>query len=186
MLHVHPYRTTVLFSTLLFLSCSSNEQLPPVEIPKNCEMIFWEKQSWESGGGSERFTIWADGRSEIIVNPGPLMVRLYKMTPKEGWERQGNKFVNKKPFPIDVAKQKFHDALANGMHLLEPVKADYVDGGGTVVGVKIGGEVRTVTVAMFIDDDQSENHRRFDAVAKILDSFDTDAYTAKKKVVVAP
>ena len=31
------------------------------------EMIFWEKQSWKSGGASQRLTLWADGRSEITV-----------------------------------------------------------------------------------------------------------------------
>jgi len=53
---------------IIAISCSSrtDSSLNTLEV----EMIFWEQQSWEVGGGRSRLTIWADGRSEVMVVPG--------------------------------------------------------------------------------------------------------------------
>lgn len=146
------------------------------------EMIFWESQSWEAGGGRSRLTIWADGRSEVVVVPdAPLRLQSEKLHLQEGWRmepgRKGPYFVRKNVFPENVAKDKFDQALVAGIRLLETFKPDYVDGSGTLVGVQIDGELKETVIPMFLDRHQgSANHKRFVAVSKVLADFDRHAY----------
>ena len=76
----------------------------------DAEMIFWEHQSWEVGGGRSRLTIWADGRSEVKVVPDaylrhkPEILRV-----REGWtmkkESEGPYFLRRDVFQGQVAKE---------------------------------------------------------------------------------
>jgi hypothetical protein len=146
------------------------------------KMIFWERQSWETGGGRSRLTIWADGRSEVVVVPeAPFLLKSKKFRLRDGWRMEqggrGPYFVRKNVFPEKIAKHKFNQALAAGIHLLETFKPDYVDGSGTLVGVQVGGELKEMVIPMFLDRQQgSANHKRFIAVSKVLADFDRHAY----------
>ena len=67
---------------------------------------------------------------------------------------QGNKgpyFVRENVYPQNVAKDKFDQALAAGIRLLETFKPDYVDGSGTLVGVQVDGELKETVVPLFLD-----------------------------------
>jgi hypothetical protein len=86
-------------------------------------------------------------------------------------------FVRANIFPLKVAKDKFNQALAAGIGLLQTFRPGYLDGSGTVVGVQIDGELRETVIPMFADRDKgSANHQRFVAVSKILSDFDRHAY----------
>lgn len=146
------------------------------------EMIFWEAQSWEAGGGRSRLTLWADGRSEVVVVPdAPLLLKSKSLHLRDGWRmEQGNKgpyFVRENVYPQNVAKDKFDQALAAGIRLLETFKPDYVDGSGTLVGVQVDGELKETVVPLFLDQQKgTANHKRFIAVSKVLAEFDRQAY----------
>jgi len=142
-------------------------------------MIFWEHQSWEVGGGRNRLTIWADGRSEVTVVPDASFRHSQeKLQPRKGWimkeGRRGLYFVHPDAFPKEVAKDKFQKAFAAGIHLLKTFKAQYVDGSGTLVGVQIGSRLQETVIPMFGDAQKgTRNHERFLAVSEVLSDFDT-------------
>jgi hypothetical protein len=145
-------------------------------------MIFWEHQSWEAGGGRSRLTLWADGRSEVVVVPDAyFQPNSVKLRLRDGWVMKQGKnglyFVRANVFPQNVAKDKFNQALAAGIGLLQTFKPGYVDGSGTVVGVQINGELKETVIPMFLDQHRgSANHQRFIAVSKVLSDFDRNAY----------
>jgi hypothetical protein len=166
--------------SIIPVGCRS-QTAPPLN-SSDVEMIFWEQQSWEAGGGRSRLTIWVDGRSKVVVVPDeyfqPNSERLHL---RDGWVmEQGEKglyFVRANVFPQNVAKDKFNQALAAGIGLLQTFKPGYVDGSGTVVGVQINGELKETVIPMFLDQHRgSANHRRFIAVSKVLSDFDRHAY----------
>lgn len=146
------------------------------------EMIFWESQSWETGGGRSRLTIWADGKSEVVVVPdAPLLLKSKSLRLRDGWrmeqDNSGPYFVRENVYPENVAKDKFYRALAAGIRLLETFNPDYVDGSGTLVGVKVDGRLKETVIPMFLDRQQGTiNHGRFIAVSKVLTDFDRHAY----------
>lgn len=162
------------------VSCRS--QTAPTLNPSDVEMIFWEYQSWEAGGGRSRLTIWADGRSEIMVVPDAYFrPKVEKLRLRHGWVmKQGDNglyFVHTDVFPVSVAKDKLNQALAAGIGLLETFQPSYLDGSGTVVGVQINGELKETVIPMFLDQHRgSANHQRFIAVSKVLSDFDRHAY----------
>ncbi len=162
------------------LGCESQSEV--LSDDSHIEMIFWEAQSWEAGGGRSRLTIWADGRSEVMVVPdAPLLLESKSLRLRDGWQiEQGNKgpyFVRKNVYSEKVAKEKFDRAFAAGIQLLETFKPDYVDGSGTLVGVQVDGKLKETVIPMFLDRQQgSANHKRFIAVSKVLADFDTHAY----------
>ena len=144
------------------------------------ELIFWERQSWEVGGGRSRLTLWADGRSEIIVVPDAGL-QPQALRPRDGWSMRhgstGPYFIRTKVFPPHVTKAKLARAVEADIHMIETFKADYVDGSGTLVGIKIRGTLKKTVVPMFLDRHKDTiNHKRFLAVAQILADFDTRAY----------
>jgi hypothetical protein len=142
-------------------------------------MIFWENQVWKAGGGGERLTLWADGRSEITVR---RFGRARK--PKPGWTVAAQKpftiYTRADPLSKDEATQKFAAALAAGIQELKSFPPGYSDGGGTLVGIQRNGELTETTVPQFMfpgraDNEGSENHKRFLAVQKAIGDFDADA-----------
>lgn len=152
---------------------------PATKKPESVQMIFWEKQSWQSNGPSMRLTLWADGRSEITVQ------RWGKPQPtRPGWTARAEKswaiYTKASPFPVEEARKKFDDAVAAGIRELRGFPADYADGGGTVAGVKVDGKLTETVIPMFLhegkaDNKGSANHKRYLAVEEILGKFDTDA-----------
>jgi hypothetical protein len=176
-----PGKWVILIAVLLAaIGCDS--RVDPPENAIEVQMIFWESQSWETGGGRSRLTLWADGRSQVTVVPdaffryGAENLRL-----RHGWVmKQGRDrpyFVRMNVFTKTIAKSKFDRVVAAGIHLLETFKPGYVDGGGTLVGVQVNGELRTTAIPMFLDQHQgSANHRRFLAVSKVMSDFDRQAY----------
>jgi hypothetical protein len=166
--------------SIIPLGCSS--QSAPSFNASDVEMIFWEQQSWETGGGRNRITIWADGRSEVMVVPDAYFrPSSQKLRLRDGWVmkrgERGHYFVHTNVFPVKVAKDKFDQALTAGIHLLKTFKPDYVDGSGTLVGVQINGELKETVIPMFLDRHRgSENHQRFIVVSKVLSDFDRQAY----------
>jgi hypothetical protein len=151
----------------------------------DAEMIFWEHQSWEVGGGRSRLTIWADGRSEVMVVPdATLRHKPEILVVREGWtmkkEGEGLYFVRRDVFQRQVAKEKFNRALAAGIHQLKTFRPDYVDGSGTLVGIQIDGAVKETVIPMFLDRNMgSANHKRFLAVSDLLSYSDRRAYDIK-------
>ncbi len=159
-----------------------NSQPDPSANAPDVQMIFWERQSWETGGGRSRLTLWTDGRSEAIVVPNAFFRhRAQKLRLRYGWvmkqSQDGLYFVRANVFPETIAKSKFNQALAAGIHLLQTFKPSYVDGSGTLVGVQMNGELEETVIPMFLDQHQgSANHQRFIAVSKVLSDFDRHAY----------
>src|SRR5215472_5016988 len=98
-------------------ACASEPQpasQPALTSQPAVEALFWEDQIWKPGGGSQRLTLWSDGRSEITVKRfgDPR-------TPKPGWTvRTAHPFTyytKADPLPADEARQKFNAALAAGI-----------------------------------------------------------------------
>src|SRR4051812_6934743 len=143
------------------------------------EMIFWENQIWKPGGGGERLTLWADGRSEISVRRFGGARK-----PKPGWTATAQKpftiYSRANPLSKEEATQKFTAALAAGIQELQSFPPGYSDGGGTLVGIQCSGELMKTTIPEFMfpdrkDNQGSENHKRFLAVQKAIGDFDADA-----------
>ena len=101
--------------------------------------------------------------------------------PKNGWTVHPglSHFSKANPLSRDEAKEKFQEALAAGIQKLKTFKAGYMDGGGTEVGIQIGGKLTKTSIPMFLHEDEpdnkgSENHKRFLEVQKIIGKFDAD------------
>ncbi len=173
-------RTILLALCMGLLSCSSEPTSKGK--PPRAQMIFWELQSWETGGGKSRLTIWSDGRSEVMVGPDEYFRRNPRMLlPRDGWTvsngKRGYHFIRTKVFSEEVAKEKFRQAMAAGIHRLKTFKPDYLDGSGTLVGVEIDGKLIEKVIPMFLDRNKGTvNHKRYIAVAKVLSDFDRHAY----------
>jgi hypothetical protein len=158
-------------------------------MPDGVEMIVWEHQNWETNGGFERLTIWSDGRSEVVVAPLRYSHDSQEnLRAKIGWERVEHKspphveFVRRNIYPPDVARAKFKDALAAGIHLLESFSPNYLDGGGTRVVIQTKGQQREIVIPMFKDSEKGTlNYKRFLAVSEILGGFDKSAYESGPK-----
>ncbi len=156
-----------------------------ITIPEGAEMLFWEWQSWETGGGRNRLTIWKDGRSQVVVVPDAYTRRHpEKFHAREGWKQvkgpRGISFVQEPAFPEDEAREKFRKAFEAGIHLLQTFGPDYVDGSGTVVGIQIDGKLKETVIPVFVENNQgTTNHKRFLDVSKILADFPVDAYDLK-------
>ncbi len=155
-------------------------------VPHGADMLFWEWQSWETGGGRNRLTIWKDDRSQIVVVPDAFTRGQPKrFKPHEGWimveKASGVSFIREPAFPRDVAREKFTKAFEAGIHLLESFRPDYVDGSGTLVGIQIDGKLKETVIPMFLDKNRgTRNHKRFLAVSEILANFDVHAYELTK------
>lgn len=176
-------RVSLITLCFILLGCSA----PPASAlsPPDIEMIFWEYQSWEVGGGRNRLTIWANGRSETIVVPDAYSQGSPEtLHPREGWimkkGAQGLYLLRENVFPEDVATHKFDQASAAGIHLLKTFNPDYVDGGGTLVGVQIDGALKETVIPMFLDRNKgSANHKHFIAVSEVLSDFDRHSYNIR-------
>ena len=176
-------RTGILLTILIVgvIGCTAEPTMP-----QGAEMFFWEWQSWETGGGRNRLTIWKDGRSQILVVPDAFTRGDPKrFRPHRGWmmaEKAGEVFFILRPaFPEEVARDKFQKAFEAGIHLLESFRPDYVDGSGILVGIQINGKIKEKVIPMFLERNQgTANHKRFLAVSEILSDFDTDAYDLLK------
>ena len=161
----------------MFSGCGQKPP-PPMDM-STVEMIFWEYQSWESGGGSHRLTIWADGRSEVSVRLADhIQYRPEQLILREGWTfTEAKHYVRRDVFSKGITRGKFEEALRRGIHLLETFQPDYVDGSGTLVGLRINGELKETVIPLFLDRNRgSENHKRFIAVSEILSDYDWQAY----------
>jgi hypothetical protein len=179
-------------STALILLClivvpviTSGLEINP--IPNGVEMIVWEHQNWEANGGYTRLTIWRDGRSEIEVAPrGDLPIEQTNLRPRSGWIAKMSDhnviFVRKNIYPPEFARAKLKQALEAGIQLLDTFRPGYHDGSGTRVVVQINGRQKKTIIPMFMDSDKGTiNYKRFLAVSKILDGFDTNAYEMPTK-----
>ena len=159
-----------------------------VEVPDGVEMIFWEEQRWFPPSES-RLTIWADGRSEILISRrsapfGPPL--------KTGWtvvSESRNPAINhfhrvvqrQDPLSKDEATRKFQTALAAGICYLKTFKVTYNDGGGTLVGIQLNGNLTKTLVPLFSHSGKDQNgikgslnHARYFAVKQIMSEFDRD------------
>ena len=173
--HRRLVRDLFLVPAVAFLTLAGCAPVPP-EPPSDIDMIFWEEQSWETGGYSQRLTLWADGQSEIRIVLGGQTPRSGIIRLRPGWTNTDGALVKRSPLSPEEARDRFERALKAGIHLLEPVRANYLDGSGTLVGVRIGGNVREVVIAHLSDSwRQTTNYRRFQAVAEVMSDFDRDA-----------
>lgn len=166
--------------TVIGLGCTAEPGRTTV--PQGAEMLFWERQSWETGGGRNRLTIWKDGRSQIVVVPDAFSrTHPERFKARYGWimveKAEGISFIREPALPTAVAREKFQKAFQAGAHLLETFRPDYVDGEGTVVGTQIDGKTKETVIPMFLDENKgTRNHKRFLAVSEILADFDVAAY----------
>ncbi len=155
-----------------------------ISIPEGVEIIVWEHQNWETNGGFERLTLWNDGRSEVVVAPLRYSQdRQENLRAATGWEKVRRaspprvEFVRRNIYPPDVAREKFKEALAAGIHLLEPFKPGFVDGSGTRIVIQTRGQQKEILIPMFMDSGEGTlNHQRFVAVSEVLGGFDISAY----------
>ena len=181
------HATVLLFTALIFSTEASEaaSSRPTTSPASQITMIFWEEQSWKPGGGSERLTLWASGRSEITLK---RWGETQKTNP--GWSatKVGHFSYYRKadPFPPAVAVAKFHAAISAGIEQLKSFPPGFADGGGTLVGIESDGKLKETVIPFFIHPDQpdnenSENHRRYLAVEKVLGDFDTDAVARQQK-----
>jgi hypothetical protein len=158
---------------------AASEDTPSTQ---SVEMIVWEHQNWETNGGFKRLTIWRNGHSQVEVSPrARWSVSEMDIQPKSGWTaiRQEHHvtFVRKDIYPPEIARMKLQRAIEAGIQLLKSFRPSYLDGSGTRVVVQINGQQKETVIPMFMDADKgTANHKRFLAVSKILDGFDTDAY----------
>ncbi|MBI5074329.1 MAG: hypothetical protein HZB62_04075 [Nitrospirae bacterium] len=154
---------------------------------RNVEMIVWEQQNWEPNGGYKRLTIWHDGLSKVEVSPrAHWSISQMNIQPKSGWvavrQEHHVMFVRKDVFPPEVAREKMQRAIEAGIQFLEAFRPGYRDGSGIRVVVQINGQQKETVIPMFMDNDKSTaNYKRFLAVSKILNGFDTDAYEIPSK-----
>jgi hypothetical protein len=149
---------------------------------KGVEMIIWECQNWESNGGYKRLTLWNDGRSEVEVVPSAkIPAGPTNLLPKKGWtamrEEHQISFVRKNIYPPEVATAKLRQAVEASILHLKTFRPSYLDGSGTRVVVQINGKQKETVIPMFMDKDKkTDNYRRFTAVSKILNGFNSDAF----------
>lgn len=174
------FRIVLGICTVIALGCTAEPARTTV--PQGAEMLFWERQSWETGGGRSRLTIWKDGRSQIVVVPDAFSrAHPERFKARYGWimveKAGGMSFIREPAFPAHVAQEKFQKAFQAGAHLLETFRPDYVDGEGTVVGTQIDGKTKETVIPMFLEENKgTRNHKRFLAVSEILADFDVAAY----------
>ncbi|MCP5115692.1 MAG: hypothetical protein GY953_33105, partial [bacterium] len=102
------------------------------------DFVFFESQSWETGGGKTRVTVWADGRSEILTTPDRYF-ELCNLEPLAGWSRRGDDFVKRDHLSRAAAMTRLEAAIEAGATTLLPVLPDYDDGEGYLVGYRVGG-----------------------------------------------
>jgi hypothetical protein len=151
---------------------NSTQDLP---VPGDAEMVYWENQSWEAGGGSCRLTLWADGRSELLVDPGDFGDTQLPR-PRNGWSyatsEQEFRFRRTQVFPAEEAIRLFRKVWRLGVQHIRPFEPNYVDGGGTVIAIQKAGNLTQVIVPEFPEERQlSEEHVRYLAVARHLAMF---------------
>ena len=176
-------RTILLALCMGLLSCSSEPTSKGK--PPRAQMIFWELQSWETGGGRSRLTIWSDGRSEVMVVPDEYFRRNPGMLlPRDGWTvrngKRGLPFTRTNVLPEEAAKEKVRQAMAAGIHRLKTFKPGYLVGSGTLVGAEIDGKLIETVSPMFLDRDKGTiNYKRFIAVSEVLSDFDRRAYDVR-------
>ena len=158
------------------LAGCADEELPSLE---QVDFVFLEDQSWESGGGTARLTIWADGRSEIRVYAGPA--HLYPnslLRPLPGWRKldapSATTFIHPSPFSPTEAVQKLTAAVKAGISLLESEDPQYLDGGGVLVGVQVNGALHQAVIPTY--NERLRQRVRFDAVARALGEFPKEAF----------
>ena len=159
-----PHPLAIAACVLGLVACGV-EATPPLD---QVEFVFWETQSWETGGGTTRLTIWADGKSEMRVYPGPAhLFPGSRLQARPGWQEStapsGITFVNTSPMTPTEARQRFAAAVQAGISLLETEKPEYVDGGGVLLGARVGGELHQATIPTF--NEHLRQQTRFDAVA---------------------
>lgn len=178
------FRIVLAICTVLALGCTAEPARTTV--PTDADMLFWERQSWETGGGRSRLTLWKDGRSQIVVVPDAFSrAHPERFKARYGWimveKSRGVLFIREPAFPTDVAREKFRKAFEAGIHLLKTFRPDYVDGEGTVVGTQIDGRTKETVIPMFLEKNEgTRNHKRFLAVSNILADFPADAYELTK------
>ena len=178
-----PAKVLVTVALLGALVACGEPPAPVYPIPEGAESIVWEEQNWETGGGRCRITLWSDGRSEMRVFPSQYSLRQGGLRPLPGWRaeegtRGGPTFVRRGVFPSDEARERFRSAWRAGIGRIEPSRAEYLDGEGIRVALRVGGKVEETVIPMFpAEEEESPCHRRFEAVAEILGPCDWTAYT---------
>lgn len=150
----------------------STQNLP---VPRDAEVVYWENQSWETGGGSCRLTLWADGRSELLVDPSGYS-DTHIPRPRNGWSsiNSGRKILFKRTqvFPNEEAIRLFQKVWSLGLQHIRFFEPNYVDGGGTVIATQRAGNLTKVIVPFFPEERKfSEEHVRYLAVSRYLGTF---------------
>lgn len=149
------------------------------EVPSGAEMLFWEWQSWETGGGRSRLTLWPDGRSEARVWSFSYDSDRFDLEAKPGWKATSDGgatlFVQDPALTAEKAKRLFRNAFRLGVHLLKPAKRDYVDGSGLVIGIQTDGVLNQQTFPGFGPEHwETKNYVRFKALCRLLGEFDVE------------
>ena len=153
--------------------CYSQNSAPSLD-----DLIVWEVQNWKPGGGYRKLTLWRDGYSEIEVAV-PSSGTLRK--PNPGWEmaRIGKlvRYVHRYAYSPKATRTKFAHALRAGIRRLKSFKPSHADGPATRVVISLDGKRHEAVIPEFTAHNKdSLNHRRFLAVAAVLDGFSTNAF----------
>lgn len=156
---------------------------PVFPVPDGAEALVWEEQNWETGGGSCRLTLWADGRSEMRVFPTSFALRRGDLRPLPGWSAEEDdtgrlSFVRRGVVSESEARQRFRRAWRAGIAHIEPFTPDYLDGGGTRIELHVDGRVEEKVIPLFLGERLgSPDHHRFQAVAEVLGPCEWEAFT---------
>ena len=152
-------------------------------VPEGAELLVWEEQNWETGGGACRLTLWADGRSEMRVFPTSFARRQGGLRPLPGWSPEADEhgalsFVRREVFSEAEGRERFRRAWQAGIVHIEPFTPDYLDGEGTRIELHVDGRVDEKVIPLFLGERfGSPDHHRFQAVAEILGPCDWGAFT---------
>ena len=140
----------------------------------NVSFISWENQIWKVGGGSDQIKIYSDGKNEITIESfGRKDKKKKSKLIKNGWqiiEPLSHKTIILKLnyLPESTARQIFNDLLSSKITDLKIQKACFVDGGGTVVGVKYPYLYTEKTIVSDCLDKNSTQYEIFKSCERII------------------
>jgi len=159
---------------LCLLILTTSCQPEGIAIPDNVQRISWSEQNWESGGGALTLTLWSNGQSEFSIFIGNDYGYLTNILSTDiRWQKvqhNGQLFglCRSNIFESTQVLDVFTNALASGIHLIEPHKPDYLDGGGCGVEVVAGNITNSVTTAYFGPKQDKDNYRYFSKVNQLM------------------
>jgi hypothetical protein len=172
--------STVLKIHIIFIFCvlfsvSSCSVLLAQDFEKDkISYISWEEQSWKTGGSSEKLEVTKDGYNYYSCKyPKALPDYDEAKLTKVGWEirndiESGREYIYLFILSSEETKIIFNELLDAGITKLNPIEANYCDGGGVVIGLKSGYISIEKTIAYLAYKEDSEEYKIFKKCKSIV------------------